>query len=304
MRSSSINVATFVTGMAICLALWLVPADAHSALMIFAAAPDEATPDPCGCACGTPPVCVTDLDCDDSNACNGAETCSLGICQPGLELLCDNGNVCDGIETCNPQTGCEVNPGMQCDDGDLCTGSEICDPSLGCILGTQVICDPCAFGEVGTCDPSFGCSCFPPPCDVIDCGSIGSVDGTCDSSTFGCDYDLIDASLVGEDLSDINLSGMDFSGADLRSANLQNANLSDADLSGADLSTADLTGADLLGAQYNTETIFPLGFDPVAAGMVLVSGIVPSVGLLGMSALVGLLLLTTLSVRKMGAQRG
>jgi len=226
------------------------------------------------------------------------------MCQPGLEIICDNNDVCDGIEYCNPQTGCETSPGMQCDDGDLCTGAEVCDPMLGCILGTQIVCEgTCAFGEVGTCDPSSGCLCLPPPCDLLDCGQIGSVSGTCDSVTFDCSYDLADASLVGEDLRDNNLSDMDLSGADMRNANLsntslQNADLSNADLSGADLSTADLSGTNLTGAQYNSETNFPPGFDPAAAGMLLVSGSVPSVGLLGMSVLVSFLLLATLSIRR------
>ena len=137
---------------------------------------------------------------------------------------------------------------------------------------------------------------------LLNCGQIGSVAGTCDSITFDCNYDLADASLVGEDLQDNNLSGLDLSGADMRNADLsnsslQNADLSNADLSGADLSTADLSGTNLVGAQYNAETNFPQGFDPAAAGMLLVSGSVPSVELLGMSVLVGLLLLATLSIR-------
>ena len=55
------------------------------------------------------------------------------------------------------------------------------------------------------------------------------------------------------------------SGADLKWANLKWANLRQADLRGA-----KLMGADLTGARYDTDTKWPEGFDPVAAGAVLV----------------------------------
>jgi len=121
---------------------------------------------------------------------------------------------------------------------------------------------------------------------------------------------LGDASLQGADLEFANLSDANLSGANLHSANLTHADLqranldaaifnfaglananlafaylysaslTDADLAGADLnhanlesadlSGADLTGADLTDASYDTETLFPAGFDPVAAGMIFV----------------------------------
>ena len=43
-----------------------------------------------------------------------------------------------------------------------------------------------------------------------------------------------------------------------------------ANLSGADLRGANMTGADLRRAEYNSETKWPEGFDPVAAGAVLI----------------------------------
>jgi uncharacterized protein YjbI with pentapeptide repeats len=50
---------------------------------------------------------------------------------------------------------------------------------------------------------------------------------------------------------------------------LKNAKLINTRLAGADLSGADLTGAKLTGAQYDATTIWPAGFDPIAAGAVL-----------------------------------
>jgi len=56
----------------------------------------------------------------------------------------------------------------------------------------------------------------------------------------------------------------------LREADLRGANLSNAYLEGADLSFTKLSEAKLFGAMYSTDTIWPEGFDPVAAGAVLV----------------------------------
>lgn len=83
----------------------------------------------------------------------------------------------------------------------------------------------------------------------------------------------------------------DFSDADLLNANLQNADLTDAifssgtslknaDLSGAILIGIDLTGVDVknvnwLGATYDSTTILPFPFDPVAEGMVLTPELSP-----------------------------
>jgi len=73
--------------------------------------------------------------------------------------------------------------------------------------------------------------------------------------------DLSSADLSSADLRDTNLSS-----ADLRNANLWYADLRNANLRGADLSSAELVQADLTGAKYDAKTIWPVGFDPVAAG--------------------------------------
>ena len=59
-------------------------------------------------------------------------------------------------------------------------------------------------------------------------------------------------------------------GADLEGANLTGADLALARLTGADLTGAGLTGTELKGAVYDEHTKWPEGFDPVAAGAVLV----------------------------------
>jgi hypothetical protein len=87
--------------------------------------------------------------------------------------------------------------------------------------------------------------------------------------------DLRGAVLRGADLRGTYLRGADLRGADLRDADLGGAYLRGADLGGAYLGGADLRGADLggavlRGARYDQLTLWPAGFDPVAAGAVRV----------------------------------
>ena len=95
-----------------------------------------------------------------------------------------------------------------------------------------------------------------------------------DSTTIwpkGYEYQISGAIGPAADLRGVNLSGADLRGVDLSGANLREANLSEADLSeadlreanlsGADLRRANLSGADLREASYDTETLWPEGFD-------------------------------------------
>jgi uncharacterized protein YjbI with pentapeptide repeats len=63
-------------------------------------------------------------------------------------------------------------------------------------------------------------------------------------------------------------SGATLSGAYLGRANLFGADLTRVNLFDADLTGAELTGADLSLAKANEDTIWPEGFDPVAAGVI------------------------------------
>jgi hypothetical protein len=67
-----------------------------------------------------------------------------------------------------------------------------------------------------------------------------------------------------------SLRGQDLRGDDLRDAFLAGVDLMDTDLRGVDLTGANLEGAWLAGAQYDANTRWPEGFDPVKAGAVLV----------------------------------
>ncbi len=82
--------------------------------------------------------------------------------------------------------------------------------------------------------------------------------------------DLSDANLIWANLWGAGLDGADRTGVDLRQAKLYGANLRGADLRKADLTGAKLESADLRGARYSLNTTWPDGFDPQAAGAVLV----------------------------------
>lgn len=86
--------------------------------------------------------------------------------------------------------------------------------------------------------------------------------------------DLGRARLIGADLNGADLSKADLMGANLCRANLKGVNLSEARLifsylMGADLSGADLNNTDLREAKYDETTVWPDGFDPIAAGAML-----------------------------------
>ena len=90
------------------------------------------------------------------------------------------------------------------------------------------------------------------------------------------------ANLNGADFEGTNLGLVNFTGAKLGGANFKNADLSSADFSDANfrispfdfdtifLGRANLDGAKLNGAKYNSNTKFPLFFNPDNEGMVLV----------------------------------
>lgn len=78
------------------------------------------------------------------------------------------------------------------------------------------------------------------------------------------------ASLRGAVMTACGAAGADFSGADLREARLLGAQLAGAMLAMADLRGANLEGAVVGGAVFDAATRWPDGFDPVAAGAVMI----------------------------------
>jgi BTB/POZ domain-containing protein KCTD9 len=82
--------------------------------------------------------------------------------------------------------------------------------------------------------------------------------------------DFTGAKLIYAGLWDAYLTRANLRGANLTRANLKGAELYGAYLTGANLDEANLDEANLYEAIYNTETIWPTGFDPAAAGARLV----------------------------------
>ncbi len=130
--------------------------------------------------------CSTDGDCDDSDACNGVETCAQGICASGEPIKCDDGVDCTR-DTCDPTDGaCVILPDhSRCPAGDLCRGADgcvpgpSCDDDAGCDDGIHCngveTCDTafgCLAGDVPSCDD--GTECTVDRCDVQRdaCGSV------------------------------------------------------------------------------------------------------------------------------------
>jgi hypothetical protein len=124
---------------------------------------------------GTP--CTFDSECDDNNACNGLETCNIGIgfCQNGTPLVCDDGDVCTD-DSCDPIAGCQnTNNTAPCDDANACTSGDVC--GAGVCLGSPISCDDSLSCTDDSCDTGLGCQ------NVDNC----PVGQTCNAGTDTCD---------------------------------------------------------------------------------------------------------------------
>jgi uncharacterized protein YjbI with pentapeptide repeats len=82
------------------------------------------------------------------------------------------------------------------------------------------------------------------------------------SNCFGCNF--TGALLQGVTLDEVDLSGANFTDARLVADNMGGP----CTLEGTDLRSAILANAVLTGCKYDSRTLFPVDFDPVAQGMV------------------------------------
>ena len=176
--------------------------------------------DPCTGLCRF--VCSIDKDCDDGNACNGAETCADHLCMPasapadgtacGSGKLCHNG-VCgdakcgDGITTAPEECddgnavdgdGCNSDctfsckssdPARNCTPADVCMGQGTCDDAThvcaaGTPLGDGMHCGTGNdYCKGGTCTtPNCGNSTVEPGEDCDDGGLNGTKNDGCSGS--------------------------------------------------------------------------------------------------------------------------
>ncbi len=151
----------------------------------------------------TPPACVTDADCQDTNLCTVNEQCQAGFCVVQA-LSCDDGDACT-TDVCDCGQGCRQQP--ICNDGLSCT-TDTCDPATLECTNTPVDAACVTDCSTGTCvadpddpdiEPETGCliettepagspcsdgqSCTTPDeCD----GSGACVPGPKDCETPGC----------------------------------------------------------------------------------------------------------------------
>jgi hypothetical protein len=98
--------------------------------------------------------------CSDGNACTTADTCTAGVCVPGLPTVCQALDQCHSPGVCNPATGvCSmptVADGTGCSDGNACTVGDVCMAGV-CQQGSPVLCNaPDRCHSVGVCDPATG----------------------------------------------------------------------------------------------------------------------------------------------------
>jgi hypothetical protein len=106
--------------------------------------------------------CVNDQDCNDGNACNGAEICDAAskLCQRGTPVVCGpSGDACL-TNVCEAETGaCVPEPvqnGTACDDASACTGRDTCQSGV-CVGGDAVVCTALSQCHIaGVCDASTG----------------------------------------------------------------------------------------------------------------------------------------------------
>ena len=127
------------------------------------------------------PECLSDNDCGDANACNGAERCVAGSCVVGIPLTCTGSEQCS-FSSCDPALGCVVEAvpnGRACNDQNLCTGYDRCQAGV-CSAGTAISCPAPNSCQVGLCDPLAGCSVENlPDGSLCDDGDPSTLDDRC-----------------------------------------------------------------------------------------------------------------------------
>ncbi|MFT3773873.1 MAG: thrombospondin type 3 repeat-containing protein [Minicystis sp.] len=112
---------------------------------------------------------LSDVPCNDGDACTQTDTCVKGQCVGSNPVTCPGADACNAAATCNAKTGvCDLAPkpaGTPCDDANPCTGPDGCNS--GVCLGSNKL--------DGTGCP--GGLCFAGAC-VPDPGNIGNGSGS------------------------------------------------------------------------------------------------------------------------------
>ncbi len=188
------------------------PIDCNDAVVCTADSCDEV-----GDACVNTP---NDSLCDDSQFCNGLETCdAISDCQAGAPIdcndavactadscdevgdacvntpndsLCDDSQFCNGVETCDAISDCQAGTPIDCNDAVVCTADSCDEVGDACVnTATDALCDDATFcNGAETCDPIGDCQAgVAPDCndgvactvDMCDEGSAACLNGPNDS---------------------------------------------------------------------------------------------------------------------------
>jgi hypothetical protein len=141
----------------------------------------------------TAATCSQNSDCQDGNACNGAETCVGSTCQAGTPLSCGDGNACT-TDTCDAVAGCQ-HAVVTCNDNSLCT-TDSCSPATGCSFqpvscpqgqvcnGATGACGPIATTCTSAPECNDGDACTTDACDAANVSAL-AFDGVDDYVTMG-----------------------------------------------------------------------------------------------------------------------
>lgn len=136
-----------------------------------------------GCTDGVcvarPSICQDDVACTTAVCDEDTDTCTFTT----DDTQCQDGDACNGAEVCVVGLGCRPGPRLTCTDGDPCTVG-VCDPATGCSfvlrdLDHDGYADERCGGDDCDDDPVLGATRNPEATEV--CGNL--VDDDCDGRT-------------------------------------------------------------------------------------------------------------------------
>lgn len=140
-----------------------------------------------GAACPTDMVAVDGTACENALVCDGAETCTAGVCTAGTALDCADTDLCT-MDSCGEPGGCDnapiagcCNVDGDCDDADICTADVCSGPGGTC--SASPITDCC----VADTDCDDGNDCTTDACDLSTNRCMRTPVAGCCSTDADCD---------------------------------------------------------------------------------------------------------------------
>ena len=135
---------------------------------------------------------LSNIPCDDADACTKGDGCAEGACK-GTVAGCDDGLACTK-DSCDKVKGCVniAKVGEGCSDGNACTTGDACSQAGNCASGAGISCDDLKSCTADSCDGSTGCvnkALSGVGCDDADACTSQDVclQGGCKGSSISCD---------------------------------------------------------------------------------------------------------------------